>query len=166
MSQPPVLICDPALPPPAGNNWPFQWLAETLLAKNCSPLTPNSSADDVEHASFDLMTKPEREVLDEVRLLPRRALVELLSHPVAGEPLAAFLDAAPDVPVPAPVLDISPLLQISIDWQALVAAALPGVAPRAVELPASRNHLADPPHFDLGELAITPTSVLPRHDIT
>lgn len=154
-----ILINDPVVPPPNGEHWPLPWLGAVLREKSCAPLTANSSMAQVEETSFDLMTQQEREMLDEVRLLPRRALLELLSHPISGEALAAFLDAVPSIPVPLPDIDITPLLRVSVDLQATIDAAVENVP--ACDLPVFTIWPPDPPAFDLGHLPITATSFLP-----
>lgn len=152
MEVPPAhtVVADPALPWPKGQGCPYEYLREQLRRRRAKLIGPDSPAAAIEDASFDLMTREDREVLDEIRLLPRRLLVDFFLYEVPGippEPLAAWLA---ELPMPLPPVPVEAVLARAVP--PLAGVPPPAPAPtgpaRSLIVPA----LPPTPPLDLGPL--------------
>ncbi len=155
------LFADPHLPWRGG--FPYQRLTERLQQRGKPGLGPSSSAREVQDALFDLMSRKDREILDEIRYLDRRLVVDFFMYRFRGS-LAEVTSAQWDRPMPVEMPDFRTLAEDPVDLAGdleIPDAVDLGPAPRPVDL---AGELDLTPLIDIGAVDSAAAAMLEEDD--
>lgn len=156
------LFADPHLPWRGGS--PYERISRRLQRHGHPGLDPSSTAREVQDALFEVMTREDREILDEIRYLDRRVAIDFLMYRLRGRIDDEVRQDLARQPMPVEMPDLEILAKVPVDLAAgrpIPRAVDPGPSPEPVEL---GGELDSTPVVDVGEVDSSTAAALLEQD--